>query len=284
MTLNALPIHATGTYTITASYSISGGGTPTAPTLNYINATGGQAHATLTTTPTAYTASSGSAWSITPNPLTGSGSTERWETNMIISGTVTASFTVSPTYYNQYGPDVAFTLTDSLLKNAPIFHYTAFATFQQLVISTTPTQIWMDEGSAWSIQNPFVTNPDLTTYYGNVTSGTISSATHITVAYTTRGCIGSTPLISLEQGCVVPAILGTWGNFFGEQIWLSFVLLGINIAVYNKTQSIMIAMSMLMVMGAVFGFAFPAAFASIAEALSAIALAGLATKGVLMIR
>jgi hypothetical protein len=241
---------------------------------------------TLTTTPTAYTAESGSTWTITPNPLTGSNTTERWETDAVISGTATASITVSPIYYNQYGPNVAFTLTDSYtLKNAPVFTYVLYGQTATATMSKTPTQIWIDSGSKWSAQSPFVTNPDLTTYYGNVTSGTVSSATHITEAYTTASsCIGSTPLISLEHGCVVPAILGTWGNFFGQQIWLSFVLLGANVAIFNKTQSIMIALSLLMVVGAVFGFAFPAAFASIAEALAAIALAGIVTKAVLMIR
>ena len=142
-----------------------------------------------------------------------------------------------------------------------------------------------DAKSAWRTQSPFVTNPDLTIYYGNVTSGTVSSATHITEAYTTaKSCIGSTPLISLEQGCVVPAILGTWGNFFGTQVWLSFILLGVSVALYNKSQSIMVSLIILMAAGAAFGFAFPAAFASIAEALAALSLAGIVTKAVLMIR
>ena len=284
--LSAPGAYASGTVIITASYSVSGGGTPTSPTLNYVNSTGGQEHATLTTTPTAYTAESGSTWTITPNPLTGSGTTERWATDGVTSGTATASFTVSPVYYNQYGPNVAFTLTDTYgLRNAPIFYFTAFGTAQQELMSKTPTQIWMDAKSAWRTQSPFVTNPDLTTYYGNVTSGTISGATHITEAYTTASsCTGSTPLISLEQGCIVPAILGTWGNFFGTQIWLSFILLGVNVALYNKSQSLMVSLIILMAAGAAFGFAFPAAFASIAEALAALSLAGIVTKAVLMIR
>ena len=271
--------------TITVSYSISGGGTPTAPTFTYYS--GGTQHtATVTTTPTPYTVDYGSTWSITPNPLTGSGTTERWATDGVTTGTATASITVSPVYYNQYGPNVAFTLTDSYtLKNAPIFTYVLYGQTATATMSKTPTQVWIDSGSKWSAQSPFVTNPDLTTYYGNVTSGTVSGATHITEAYTTaKSCVGSTPLISLEHGCVVPAILGTWGNFFGTQIWLSFVLLAVNVAIFNKTQSIMIALSLLMVVGAVFGFAFPTAFASIAEALAAIALAGIVTKAVLMIR
>ena len=274
-----------GYNTATVSYSISGGGTPTAPGFNFLF--GGTAYTyTMTTTATGVFVDPGSAWSVSPNPLTGSGSTERWETNAVISGTATTSITVSPVYYNQYGPDVAFTLTDSYtLKNAPIFTYVLYGQTATATMSKTATQIWMDSGSKWSAQSPFVTNPDLTTYYGNVTSGTVSGATHITEAYTTaKSCVGSTPLISLEHGCVVSAILGTWGNFFGQQIWLSFVLLGVNVAIFNKTQSIMIALSLLMVVGAVFGFAFPAAFASIAEALAAIALAGIVTKAVLMIR
>ena len=46
----------------------------------------------------------------------------------------------------------------------------------------------------------------------------------------------------------------------------------------------MVSLIILMAAGAAFGFAFPAAFASIAEALAALSLAGIVTKAVLMIR
>ena len=266
----------------TLSYSIIGGGTPTAPTFSG-TAAGATYTPTLTTTATQYWFDDGSTWSIT-NPLTGSGTTERWDTGQATSGTISV-FTENFAYYNQYSPKVTFTLTDSLLTTTPTFTYVEYGASVTQHNSKTGINPWIDSGSTWSAQNPFVTSPDLKTEYGNVTSGTISSANHITIAYApATSCVGSTPLKSIENGCIVPGIVGTWGNFLGTAGWFSFVLLGVNVAVYHKSQSVMVSLIILMVMGGMFGFLFPQSFSNVAEALIAIGIAGIAVKAILAVR
>jgi rhamnogalacturonyl hydrolase YesR len=86
--------------TMTVSYLVVGGGTPTAPVFNYVS-NGVSESLTLTTTATAVTVDSGSAWSVTPNPLTGSSSSQQWIATMPLSGTATAT-TIQFSFQHQY--------------------------------------------------------------------------------------------------------------------------------------------------------------------------------------
>jgi hypothetical protein len=86
--------------TMKVSYSVLGGGTPTAPVFKYVQA-GVSKTLTLTTTATAVTADSGSAWSVTPNPLTGSSSTQRWFSTQALTGTASAT-TIVFAFQHQY--------------------------------------------------------------------------------------------------------------------------------------------------------------------------------------
>ncbi|MDG6968264.1 MAG: hypothetical protein JRN50_02260, partial [Nitrososphaerota archaeon] len=261
-------------YLQTLSYSVIGGGSPTAPT-----ATGeqyGAAYApTLTTTATGYWFdSTGSVAFSTSAGATG----ERWA-----PGPASVSATTSNTQvvgmYHQYNPTVKFTLTDSYLTTAPWFSYTSFGTSIKVDNSKTGITPWIDAGSTWNAQSPFVTSPDLTVENANATGGTADSATHITIAYSTASsCASASVITEFEDGCIVPAILSTWSMYLGSNVWLSFVLLGVNVAIWNRTQSVMVAMIVLMVVGGVFFFALPSEFGTIAVALTSIAAAGFLVK------
>ncbi len=87
----------------TLSYSITGGGSPSAPTFTALQV-GSSVGQTLTTTPTKYWFDAGSSWSLSPNPLGGSTSSERWQTNSATSGTLSSSTvtTITVTFYHQY--------------------------------------------------------------------------------------------------------------------------------------------------------------------------------------
>lgn len=84
---------------------IAAPGSPTAPHLSCTQF-GGPYTASLTFTATIYYCDPGTAWTVSPNPLTGSSSNFRWETNMPLSG-VSANqninFLFYPQTYNQYG-------------------------------------------------------------------------------------------------------------------------------------------------------------------------------------
>ena len=86
--------------TMTVSYSVVGGGTPTAPTFHYV-LNGASESLTLTKTATAVSVDAGSAWSVSPNPLGGSGSSERWYSSQTLAGTASAT-TIVYSFQNQY--------------------------------------------------------------------------------------------------------------------------------------------------------------------------------------
>lgn len=93
-------------YSFTLSYSLIGGGSPTAPTLTSTQF-GGAYAPSLTTSPTVYWLDVSTSWSVSPNPLTGSGTTQRWSSTATLSGTVsssspvTAGGTLNWAFYNQ---------------------------------------------------------------------------------------------------------------------------------------------------------------------------------------
>jgi hypothetical protein len=81
------------TVTMTVSYSVVGGGTPTAPVFNYV-LKGAPKTLTLTTKAQAVSVDAGSIWSVTPNPLTGSSSSQRWYSTEALTGTASTTTVV----------------------------------------------------------------------------------------------------------------------------------------------------------------------------------------------
>ena len=98
--LTVNPSSGSGGVTMTVSYSIVGGGIPTAPVFHYV-LNGAPESVTLTMSPNAVSVDSGSAWSVTPNPLTGSSSSQRWYSTQKLSGTASAT-TLVFTFQHQY--------------------------------------------------------------------------------------------------------------------------------------------------------------------------------------
>ena len=88
-------------YQATFNYHVSGGGSGySAPSVNYTSL-GSQHSVTAGPTATVW-ADSDSTYTYTNNPLTGSGSSERWYASSGTSGTITSFITINPTYYHQY--------------------------------------------------------------------------------------------------------------------------------------------------------------------------------------
>ena len=93
-------VQATSSVQMTVSYSIVGGGSPTAPVFHYF-LNGVRQKMTLSGVPTVVTVDAGSAWSVTPNPLGGSSSSERWYSTQPLKGTALAT-TVQFVFQHQY--------------------------------------------------------------------------------------------------------------------------------------------------------------------------------------
>ena len=88
-------------WTFTLNYTVNGGGSPTPPTFNYYYL-GEQMQSPLGTGNNVFIVDDASAWSLTPNPPGGSTGTGQWISNDVLSGTATADFTYTFTYYHQY--------------------------------------------------------------------------------------------------------------------------------------------------------------------------------------
>jgi hypothetical protein len=89
------------TVMMTVSYSVVGGGTPTPPVFHYV-LKGVSKSLTLTTTPMTVSVDVGSTWSVTPNPLGGSTSSQQWYSTQTLTGTASATpiiFTFQHQYY-----------------------------------------------------------------------------------------------------------------------------------------------------------------------------------------
>jgi hypothetical protein len=88
-------------YQVTFNYQVSGGGSGySAPSVNYMSL-GSQRSVTASPTATVW-ADSGSTYTYTNNPLTGSNASQRWYASTGTSGTISSSTTINPTYYHQY--------------------------------------------------------------------------------------------------------------------------------------------------------------------------------------
>ncbi|MGH9920463.1 MAG: InlB B-repeat-containing protein, partial [Nitrososphaerales archaeon] len=167
------------------SYSVSGGGTPSAPTLN--SAAFGSAYsATLSTSVNYYWLNSGASWSISPNPLGGSSSSERWQTNSAVSGTISASATVAPVYYNQYLVGLSYFTSDgNPAPSNPSFTGTSFgASTGAITLTTSANDRWLDAGSSWSVSPATLVGSTSTQrWIATTTTGTITSSSPVDVEY-----------------------------------------------------------------------------------------------------
>jgi hypothetical protein len=76
--------------TMTVSYLVVGGGTPNAPIFHYV-LNGASQSLTLTKAATQVSVDAGSTWSVSPNPLGGSSSTQQWIATTPLSGTATVT-------------------------------------------------------------------------------------------------------------------------------------------------------------------------------------------------
>ena len=87
-------------FSVTVSYSLIGGGSPTAPVLSETQF--GQAYdVPLTGNPATYWLDSGGQWEV-PNPLGGSTAQERWSTAQPVNGTILQSMAIQLNYDHQY--------------------------------------------------------------------------------------------------------------------------------------------------------------------------------------
>jgi hypothetical protein len=107
-------------FNVTYEYTLLGGaGSSSAPTFSYTQY-GSTATATASTTPNTAWADNTGTWSFT-NPLTGSGSSERWDANSGTSGTISAASTFNPTYYHQFLQTLSYSVSGGGTPTTPTY-------------------------------------------------------------------------------------------------------------------------------------------------------------------
>ena len=169
-------------FTVTSSYSVHGGGSPTAPSLAATQF-GSSFITTLSSSPAVNWLDSGASWSIT-NPLVGSGSAERWETNAVASGMVTTAMTLAPAYYHQFDFTLNYLLLGGGAPAAPLLASGQFGAVYHPFLTSASTQYWLDNGASWSITNPLIGSGASERWQTTSSiSGTVSSALTSTLNY-----------------------------------------------------------------------------------------------------
>ncbi len=167
---------------LTFSYSVHGGGLGyAAPTLSYVK-NGVSTYANLTTSQVTYTADYGSSWNVSRN-LPGSTFAERWQANQIVDGIAGSAQTTVFQYYHQYNATASFSVVDGGFPSAPTLTSTQFGKSYAPTLTTSPTTIWIDSGSTWTITNPLSGITDSERWMTQTSSGTVSSSSSISPIY-----------------------------------------------------------------------------------------------------
>jgi hypothetical protein len=133
-------------YQVTFNYQVSGGGSGYyAPSVTYYQS-GSQLSVTAGPPSASVWVDSGSTYTYTNNPLTGSGSSERWYASSGTSGTISFSTTINPTYYNQYLMTLSYSVSGGGSPTAPAYSANQFGASAPQTLTTTATGYWFDAG------------------------------------------------------------------------------------------------------------------------------------------
>ncbi len=114
-------------------------------------------------------------------------STERWSIGSPYS---TAALTLgdgtySQTYYHQFEVTASYSTSDGSTPSAAVtLSGTAFGSSSLTALTTTPTGVWLDAGSSWSVNSQIIAGSGTEQWIATTgTSGTVGSATVVDPSY-----------------------------------------------------------------------------------------------------
>jgi len=166
------------------SYSVVGGGSPTAPTVT-ANQFGSVLGQVLTTSPTGYWFDAGASWAVT-NLLNSSGSSQKWQTDQVVDGTLSsvAQTTLAFTYCHQFLVTLSYSIIAGGSPTAPARNGTAFGRTSSGTLSSSPTTFWLDAGSDLNLPRSLFPSNDSERWVTNLTLPlAVNSAITKTVGY-----------------------------------------------------------------------------------------------------
>jgi hypothetical protein len=168
---------------LTFSFSVVGGGVDySSPILTYVS-NGSTLTATLGSTLQSYSLDVGSVWSVNAS-LPGSNSTERWDTSQTTSGTVSATQTISFTYYHQFDVVLSYSVIGGGSPTVPTLTATQFGGSYTPTLTGSPTGYWLDAGASFSVPDPLQGSSSTERWYTNSSSsGSVSAAASMAPVY-----------------------------------------------------------------------------------------------------
>lgn len=188
---------------ISVSYGVRGGGTPTAPTFHYYVRGVGTSMALTRTARTfwadAYRYSS-------TNPLTGSTTTQRWDSSKA-SGTISSAGSLVIPYYHQFLYVLSYSVTGGGTPNAPTLTSVRFGASYKPILSKTATGYWLDSATPCRVTNPTTGSNATVRWYTRTACPTVSAARTIVFAYNHQFYV---TIAASGSGTVGPA--SGWNN------------------------------------------------------------------------
>src|SRR3989449_2268368 len=118
------------------------------------------------------------------NSLSGSSSSERWEAQSGTPGMVSASQSISPTFYHQFALTVSYQVSGGGTPLAPTLSSVEFGSAYTVGMSTVPAQYWLDGGARWNATNPLPGTPNEERWFSkSQPSGTFDGAAALSISY-----------------------------------------------------------------------------------------------------
>jgi hypothetical protein len=231
----SLTVNPSAEVTMTVSYSVVGGGSLTAPVFHYV-LKGASKSLMLTKTANVVSVDAASAWSVTPNPLGGSSSTQRWYSAQPLSGTA-SSTTMVFSFYHQTWQMLSYSVVGGGSGySAPVFQANQFGVVTPVPLANTATGNWFDSGSDWTVlPNPLTGSTTSERWFTTqATSGTIGASSTRTFTYQHQFYL--TMLTSSSSaGTIWPA--SGWHNTGGQVIILAIAQAGHKFVSWTGTGS-----------------------------------------------
>jgi photosystem II stability/assembly factor-like uncharacterized protein len=163
---------------LTISYSVVGGGIGfMPPTLTYF-AGGVQKTVQLSSSPSTFSVDPGSRWNVT-NPLIGSTTSERWQTNQPTSGIASSPANITLIFYHQYIIIFNYTVIGGGSVNPSV----SYKQYGSSLTNMAPLKTWVDSGTQYSYQNQFVASNGNERWSSQNYNGIISSSGAISAIY-----------------------------------------------------------------------------------------------------
>jgi hypothetical protein len=151
--VNSLSLTVNPAVIMSVSYSVVGGGIPVAPVFHYI-LSGVTQSLTLTLTSRSVLVDPGTTWSVAPNLLGGSSSSQRWYSNQALTGTA-SSTTLVFVFYRQMLQALSYSVSGGGSGySPPTFQANQFGAANPVALTNTATGYWYDYGSPWTVTNP----------------------------------------------------------------------------------------------------------------------------------